>query len=153
MQTGGIQALKWPSVEFSKRRIVICESYKRGKGKNIIESFPKQKNWRVAVMPELLVQHLLQKHKNGPSSPFVCPAAHGGMLEQKKLHNGLTELCRYAGVKRISPHEMRHTCTELWLEQGASAEDVRRQLNQSSTETTKRYIHRPTTDCLSSRVK
>ena len=47
-----------------------------------------------------------------------------------------------AQIPKVSPHELRHTCTEIWIQMGASIEDIRRLLNHKSAETTQRYIHR-----------
>ena len=65
-----------------------------------------------------------------------------GMLEQKKFYNGLRRLCQEALVKRVSPHGLRHSCTEIWIKNGASLEDIRRLLGHKTTETTLRYIHK-----------
>ena len=134
-----IQALEWESVDFDKKQILICAAFKRGIGK--IEPYPKQRRQGFAPMPDALVEYLGQR-KNVASGPYVASAFKGGMLEYKKLYDGLRTLCAEAGVKRISPHELRHSCSEIWLEQGASLEDIRRIFNQKSTETTRRYIHR-----------
>jgi site-specific recombinase XerD len=43
---------------------------------------------------------------------------------------------------RVTPHELRHSCTELYVQAGASAEDLRRLLNHKSLAATIRYMHR-----------
>ncbi len=140
LRTSEIQALRWESVDFGKEQILIKEAFKRSIGE--IEPYPKNKDWSYVAMPRALVDFLRPRAKGQHPKAFVCPAFQGGMLEQKKLHNGLQELCKRAGVDVISPHEMRHSCTEIWIAMGASTEDLRRQLNQKSSETTQRYIHR-----------
>jgi site-specific recombinase XerD len=66
------------------------------------------------------------------------------MLSYQTLYKGLKALCRTAGLPEVSPHELRHSCTELWVHNGASKEDCGRQLNQSNASTTERYMHRTT---------
>ncbi len=51
-------------------------------------------------------------------------------------------MCDEANVKRVSPHGLRHSCTEIWIRKGATLEDIRRLLGHKSVETTRRYIHR-----------
>ena len=51
-------------------------------------------------------------------------------------------MCFEAGVEKISPHELRHSCTEIWFQHGATLEDVRRLLGHKNVETTQRYVHK-----------
>ena len=104
-----------------------------------IEPFPKQGDWGYSVIPEPLAEYLASLKR---TSIFAAPAAQGGMLEYQKLYQGLRTLCEQAGVRRVSPHELRHSCTEIWMRSGASLEDVRRLLNHKSPETTLRYVPR-----------
>lgn len=135
-----VQALKWSSVDLDKGQILIREAYKRGIRK--IQPFPKQKDWGSAPIPAALEKFLRDREAKANPGDFVAQAMHGGMLEQKKFHDGLKRLCETAGVPKVSPHELRHSCTEIWFSMGASMEDVRRLLNHKSAETTKRYVHR-----------
>ena len=140
LRTSEIQALRWSSVDFGKGHILIREAYKRGSKR--IEPYPKQKDWGYAPMPSALCDYLQSIAGQAVQAGFVAPAFGGGMLEQKKFHNGLKKLCREAGVAEISPHGLRHSCTEIWVEHGANLEDLRRLLNHKTTETTRRYVHR-----------
>ena len=139
LRTSEIQALQWRNVDFDQGQILICAAYKRAPKK--IEPFPKQRDWLIVPMPGVLSNYLLTQKKRFPLG-FVAPAYMGGMLEQKKFYNGLKQLCKGAFVKSISPHELRHSCTEIWFRHGATLEDVRRLLGHKSTETTRRYVHR-----------
>ena len=61
---------------------------------------------------------------------------------QKAFWSSVVRLCEEAQIPKVSPHELRHTCTEIWIQMGASIEDIRRLLSHKSAETTQRYIHR-----------
>ena len=135
-----VQALQWRAVDFEKGQILICAAFKRSIWK--IEPFPKQGDWAIVPMPSPLVEYLLQQCKHRFPAAFAAPAAQGGMLEYQKLYLGLRKLCDEAGVRRVSPHELRHSCTEIWFRSGATLEDVRRLLNHKTSETTRRYVHR-----------
>jgi len=140
LRTSEIQALTWSSIDFSKRQILIKAAYKRGIKK--IEPFPKQKDWAIVPMPEALCDYLLPlSHRKFPKD-LIVPGKNGGILDQKVFWNGIVSLCEKAQVPKVSPHELRHTCTEIWIGLGASVEDIRRLLNHKSAETTQRYIHR-----------
>ncbi len=93
-------------------------------------------------MPPALSEYLKESSKANSRQEFVAPGPNGEMLSYHSLYSGLKTLCRLAGVKIVTPHELRHSCTELYVEAGASAEDIRRLLNQSSLSATARYMHR-----------
>lgn len=135
-----IQALRWSAVDFEREVILIRAAYKRDLKR--IADYPKQQDWGMSPMPPPLIDYLKEKHAGKTAWDFVAPAYMGGMLEQKKLHDGLKKLCRMAGVTEISPHELRHSCTELYVTEGATAEDLRRLLNHKSLTSTAAYIHR-----------
>lgn len=73
---------------------------------------------------------------------FVAQNKNGGMLEYTAFNQTLKSLCKGLGLKQITPHELRHSSSELWVNAGASEVDIGRQLNQSSSSTTRRYMHR-----------
>ncbi len=134
-----IQALQWKNVDFEKRQILICAAYKRGSKK--IEPYPKQKNWLIVPIPAPLIKYLKEQSRQFPLA-FTASALQGGMLEQKKFYHGLRKLCKLAGVKQVSPHGLRHSCTEVWIKNGATVEDIRQLLGHKCPQTTLRYIHR-----------
>ena len=133
-----VQALQWKNIDFEKNQILICAAFKRAE--NEIKPYPKQKNWLIVPMPALLVSYL--KNKMRFALGFAAPAKMGGMLDYSKFYRGLKKLCRDAGVDHVTPHELRHSCTEIWFRHGATLEDIRRLLGHKSVETTRRYVHR-----------
>ena len=134
-----VQALQWKNVDFEKKQILICAAFKRGINK--IEAYPKQKDWLIVPIPEILVNYLQEEKKRFPLG-YVASALRGGVLDYNKLNRGLKKLCKEAFVKRVTPHELRHSCTEIWFKHGASLEDVRRLLGHKSATTTQRYVHK-----------
>lgn len=68
--------------------------------------------------------------------------ASGSMLRYESFLLNLRKLCNLTGLPCITPHELRHSATELYLENGANTEDIRRLLNHSSVSTTLKYLHR-----------
>ena len=64
------------------------------------------------------------------------------MVSYNTLLRGVRRLCAEAKVSIITPHEMRHSTSELWYQDGgASKEDIRRLLSQKNLSTTERYMH------------
>lgn len=134
-----VQALKWDAVDFERKLIVIKAAYKRKVRR--IEPFPKQGDWGYAPIPQPLLDYLTQL-KAQCASEYVAPGESGRMLQYEVFLRGLKRHCKALGFIELTPHELRHSCTELYVEQGAGPEDIRRLLNQSSLSVTQRYIHR-----------
>ena len=143
LRTSEIQELKWKNVDFEKNQILICEAFKRGKNEKSSkpEPYPKQKDWLIVPIPIALSEYL-KSQKNRFSLGFVSPGKNGKRLNQKVFYDGLQRLCKEAKVTRISPHGLRHSCSEIWMRKGATLEDIRRLLGHKSAQTTMRYVHR-----------
>ncbi|HAR41202.1 MAG TPA: hypothetical protein DCS07_00985 [Bdellovibrionales bacterium] len=135
-----VQALTWSSVDFANHKIIIKAAYKRKVRR--MEAFPKGKRRTRVPVPPVLLEYLTEKHAGQPDSAYVAPGLYGGMLQYEILLKGLKRLCRQAEVKEVSPHKLRHSCSEEWVQAGASKEDVARVLNHSSSRVTERYMHR-----------
>jgi integrase len=141
LRAGEVQGLRVKALDFERDRILIQASYNKKTRK--MQEHPKQGDWgSVPMIPELKAYLLEVTLGKGPDD-FVCPNGTGGMLNYESFCDRvLRRLCKGAGVKRVTPHELRHSCTEIWVSGGASAEDIRRLLNQKSLSATRRYIHR-----------
>jgi integrase len=136
LRSSEIQSLTWDAVDFHGNRIIIRSAYKRKIKK--IEDFPKQGDWGEAPMCPDLAAFLKTLNRR---SEFVACGKNGGMLEQKVFHETLLRLCKTNGLPIISPHELRHSCTGIWMEGGATALDLQKLLNHKDPITTSRYIH------------
>lgn len=137
-----LQALKWSQVDWNHRRIIINSAYKRKEKR--LEDFPKQGDWGQAPIPEALFQFLNELEKLKRTEEFVAPGPNGGMLNYDSFLRALQRHCREIGITVVTPHELRHSATELYYTAGASTEDLKRLLNHSSVKTTETYIHRTT---------
>jgi integrase len=140
LRIGEIQGLTWEAISFERKQILIRQTFNRRINK--MQPHPKGKDWcKVPMAPQLAEFLALHRKVAGPTD-FVCCDNCGEMLSYKVFNKALVKLCNEAGVPRVTPHELRHSCTELYVQHGASAEDVRRLLNQKSLSATARYIHR-----------
>lgn len=135
-----IQALQWNAIDFETGQILICRGYKRKVDR--IDNFPKGKRSDYVPMAQPLADYLRQKKCNSGADDFVAAGQHGGMLNYRVFFFGLKRLCKKAGVDEVTPHGLRHSCTELFVDHGASMEDLRRLLNHKDAKITQRYVHR-----------
>lgn len=141
LRPGEVQALKWKAVDFEHSQILIRATF--NKKTRVLQDHPKQKDWGRAPMPKPLYDFLFELSKGKDPEAFVCLNFDGAMLSYEAfVARSLPNLCKKAGVKRITPHELRHSCTELYVQAGASSEDLRRLLNHKSLSATIRYMHR-----------
>lgn len=139
LRPGEVQALTWSAVDFERSQILIRATYIKKTRK--LQPYPKQEDWGVAPMPLPLADYLRER-KGSTSSIYVAPNRKGGIHDYIVLLEVLERFCKVAGVRRVTPHELRHSATELYVQAGASAEDIRRLLNQKSLNATRRYMHR-----------
>lgn len=135
-----VQGLKWSAVDFEHHRIIISKIYNRKEKR--MQNYPKQEDWGQAPIPSALSVYLLSLRRNGSISEYVASGPDGMMLSYSSYLKGLKRLCREAGVTVLTPHELRHTATEMYYTAGANTEDLKRLLNHSSVRTTEAYIHR-----------
>jgi integrase len=133
-----IQALLGSRLQFDLGQMLVCAAYNNKTG--LMQPYPKQEDWAYVPMPPKLRDYLLE-NPPGPND-YVAPGPNGGMLSYDTFIKALKSLCRKADVPVITPHELRHSCTEIWVQAGASTEDIRRLLNHHSLDSTQNYIHR-----------
>jgi integrase len=135
-----VQALRWDSVQFENHSILIRAAW-NNKVK-AIQEYPKQGSWdRVPIIPSLR-EYLLELRGRRSLGDFVAHGPKGTMLSYETYHRALKRVCRQAGLPPMDTHELRHSATELWIRGGASEEMLKRLLNHSSADVTRRYIHR-----------
>ncbi|RZA26264.1 MAG: site-specific integrase [Proteobacteria bacterium] len=108
---------------------------------NQIKPYPKGRDRaKVPLLP--ILSTYLTTIKASSRSTFVAADVEGKMLRYERIYKGVKAISLELGFTIVTLHELRHSCTELWLEQGVSVEDLRRLLNHKSAKTTERYIQR-----------
>jgi integrase len=139
LRVSEVQGLVGQNVQFELGQILICRAY-NNKTRSM-QNYPKQQDWAYVPLPPMLREYLLTLDF-GPDA-FVAPGPDGiGMLSYNTYLPALARLCQRAGVPAITPHELRHSATEVYVQAGATEEDLRRLLNHASAVSTRRYIHR-----------
>ena len=88
-----------------------------------------------------------KKIKNVTTSKLLISARGKDMEASKSMVNReLSQYCIEAGIKRISPHKLRHTMSYLFLQNGGDVRSLQEQLNHSSIGITGRYTHTTNND-------
>lgn len=134
--------LDWSSVKWDLNQILICRAWKSKIRR--LEAFPKGKDWEWVPMVPALKEYLfgVWDARGRPTEGFVCNSVNGGMLPYDSYEDALRRLCAIAEVPRVTSHGLRHSATEMWVDAGASLEDLRRLLGHKNASTTNDYVHR-----------
>ncbi|MBS1983138.1 MAG: site-specific integrase [Bdellovibrionales bacterium] len=138
LRAGEVQALKWESVDFDRREILVCSTYLRKEKK--FQPYPKgKKQHRIKIPAELL--DFLKMAKERSTSPYVAALPGQNFLQYEGFLKAIKRYCAQLEIGPVSPHGLRHSTSEIWMEHGADREDLRQLFSHSSSAVTDRYVH------------
>jgi integrase len=141
LRVGEVMALKWKDIDFDRGLILIRSKYNRKTKK--IES-PKNKRESFVPIAGDIEQFLkdLKETMHPSDGDFVCAGPDAvQMMSYHSYQKAIIYLCKGAGIKRVSSHAFRHTCSVLWVRQGATTHDMQNLLNHESIASTMQYMH------------
>ncbi len=138
LRVGEIQALRWEDVDLDRQVLHVRQSY--SKADSVMREYPKGRRQHSHRIPgELLAK--LGTLPRSESTDLVAAPAGWKMLDYSKYRRVLEQFCREAGVRSIATHGLRHSSSEVWMEAGASRDDLRILFAHQDSKTTDRYIH------------
>lgn len=149
LRIGEIIGLQWQDIDFYQRLILIQRNITRGK-----TTTPKSRSSRRHVrmtsqLIEILKQHkvymtertLKQGWKSIPEWVFTGedgrPLNYGNFV-----HRVWNKAMDKSGMRRRTPHDMRHTYATLRLSKGDSLAEVSKEMGHSTTEITYRTYYK-----------
>lgn len=153
-----IMGLRWQSIDFDNNRITInhtvVEIYTDGKIKTIAKDNAKNKSScrSLPLVPqyrELLAQIKAHQEKCkelcGTSyfqSDYIYVNDLGEPIKPGYVTQHFAQLIRKNGLRKITFHELRHSCASLLLKSGVSMKEIQEWLGHSSFNTTANiYAH------------
>lgn len=141
LRIGEMQAVRWSDVDSDKRELSLSRQWNRKE-----KCFKNQKNGDIDFLPipPMLYDYWVSiKPKDAKKSDLIMkPLKEGApVTHYDTIYDAMLRLCSSFGEKRLTPHELRHTSTELWFEAGCSQEEVRRLLRHRHASSIKAYIH------------
>jgi integrase len=110
-------------VDLSEETVVLLREHKRQQAEVKMANRPHYRDHGL-VFCQAWEQH---------SSMHAAP---GDPLNKMTIGSQLDRLCKAAGVKRITPHGLRHTCATLMLAAGVSPHIVQRRLGHADIKIT-----------------
>lgn len=138
MRVGEMLTLKWKDIDFTNDQITISRKYNRKRKEP--DEFTKNKEQHYVPMPPMLRRYL--EPLRGDPEAFLMPNENGDNICYFVYRRFMRKVCARLKVPIKNSHGLRHSCTELWVNAGATAEDLRRLLNHKSLDATAGYIHR-----------
>ena len=153
-----ILGLRWSNVNFEKHEFRICETVVRGKVDGKWTRVERQttktdSSNRVLPMSETVETYLRQLIKRQQEnrvlcgncyteSDFVCVNRMGEPINPDYVTHHYGDLLKKSGLKKITFHELRHSCATYMIEAGYTPFYVKELLGHSSSAFTESvYIH------------
>ncbi len=131
LRTGEVNGLKWEHVDFEGQRLLIRESFSKGR----TEGLKTDGSQRDVDMSSVVKSALAEQLKLTGEGRYVFCAPGGGPVDAHNFTQRVWDpLLRYLAIKRRRPYECRHTAATLWLAAGENPEWIARQLGHTSTE-------------------
>jgi len=138
LRVGEVSYLRWSAIDFENETLSILGTYSRNDKRE--KDHPKGGSQVVLPIPKPLLTHL-KEAKLRSGSEYVVSSRCGGRANYDRYLRVLKGYCRNLELPAIGTHTLRHSCTELWCEFGATQDEIRELLNHSSRKVTDRYIH------------
>lgn len=122
-------ALEVGDVDLEKRRLTIS---KNAPERNLRET-TKTGKIRTVPLPQFLADMLRVQCAGLGSDALVFPGRDGSFLTRPKTETGwFDKAVTAAGVQRVTPHDLRHTCASLAVHAGANVLALQRMLGHAS---------------------
>lgn len=141
LRWGEAAALQWEDVDLKRATLTIRRSVTEVKGKHVIGEPKTARGRRQIALPKVAVEALREHRKRmlaeGHPGPWVFCDQDGGLLRLPNFRRRvLFPLLDRAGLPRIRPHDLRHTCATLLLSQGVHPKVVSEMLGHAQVSIT-----------------
>jgi integrase len=132
LRWGELAALRVGRVDTMRRRINVAESVTEDVGR-LVWGDPKNHQQRSVPFPKFLVDGFdLLKAGKGPKD-LLFTGARGGVLRNGNFRRAVfDDAAVKAGVKGLTPHDLRHTAASLAVSSGANVKALSRMLGHAS---------------------
>jgi integrase len=149
LRIGELLALQWGDIDFKHRLIRVCRNIATGR----VTTPKSRSSVRDVRMTKQLIEALreLQKKrkeetlkKGWPEVPeWIFCNTRGGVMNADNFRKRIWEpAMRKSGLRRRTPHDMRHTYATLRLSKGDSLAEVSKEMGHGSAEITYRTYYK-----------
>ncbi|MGH9117238.1 MAG: tyrosine-type recombinase/integrase [Acidimicrobiales bacterium] len=153
LRKGEALGLAWEHVDLDDGWLRVSLSLQRIDGRLRLDEPKSRRSRRTVPLPPMCVEALRaharrqadERRSAGDywtDSGLVFTTTIGTPIDPRNVNRWFAALCERAGVRRIRPHDMRHTCASLLLAQGVSPRVVMEILGHSQISVTMNlYAH------------
>jgi integrase len=134
LRYGELSELRWTDVDLKNGRLMVRRSYSHGH-----VTTPKSGRQREIPLSDQTVA-FLKKHRHLKSELVFCKE-DGGRHIHRRGDVALKRCCRYAGLRKIGWHTLRHTFASHLAMKGVSLKSIQELLGHATMEMTMRYAH------------
>lgn len=135
VRQGELKGLQWQSIDWQNRSIVIRHSHC-----DVRKVLDTPKSNRARHIP-LDTDVLTILHRRKKSGGYVFVDESLKPFYSKQLNYRLAEVCKKAGMRKITWHILRHTFASNAAMRGVPLQIVQQLLGHSTVKTTERYAH------------
>ncbi len=138
MREAEMLALTPEDIDFEKKTIRINKQFHHRNGEDIISEPKTRKGKRTVVMPDFLAEEL----KNYLEHIYhIDPDERLFKMSKSGLGHEMDRGSKLAGIKRIRPHDLRHSHVSLLIDRGFSALAIGERVGHEAENITYRYAH------------
>ena len=131
MRPGEADGLKWKNVDFTRRQILVRETWTKGR----VEYTKTEGSQREIDMSAPVFEALMAQQKVTGQYEYVFVNSEGKPLDAKNVADRVWyPLLRFLNLRRRVPYQTRHTAATLWLAAGENPEWIARQMGHTTTE-------------------
>jgi integrase len=136
LRVGEARALRWSDIDLDSSRIIVHAGYTDAGGDGLTKSGRER---AVPIVPQLAAALILLRGAAADGDRVFCEQ-DGGVLNDDAVRKRLRGACARAGVRRMNPHDLRHSAACMFV-QVFPIHEVQGMLGHRSILTTSRYLH------------
>jgi integrase len=138
LRVGEAIALRWSDVDLGRRRVKVSRRFYKG------DFAPPKSRYGKRTVPLSvgLGKELWLRRGSAGDDALVFPSRHGGVVNASTAFRAVQAAGKAAGIERVGPHTLRHSCATRLFRNGLNAKQVQLWLGHHSPAfTLATYVH------------
>ena len=149
LRRGELMGLQWRDFDFQNLTLEVSRNITYSPERGNVVDTPKTEN-SVRTIPLLpfvanqLLEYRAQEHSQSSETAFVFPSDRGDNVPRtpNAVTHRVKRFMKANGLPDMSPHDLRHSCATLLLDNGADIKSVQEILGHTNASTTLNFYVR-----------
>lgn len=144
LRFGELAGLTWSAIDFDSKTLSVTQTWHDGG----FQPTKTESSVRTISIDDVLIEHLKQIHKSQLTRSIDNPhrlvflTNRNHPIQEPAFNDALRTICQHLGIKRITPHGLRHTHVSYLLFKGVKLEYVSQRIGHKNTSMTRDvYAH------------